>query len=408
MSNAHFRLLARSEQAALLALPWALPLEEWRDTNAPLVDVQRGIGRHVVRFVSLPGGVFALKELPPRIAEREYRLLGELERRSVPSVEAEGIVGERRSATGEELASVLITRYLEFALPYRLILGRSALPEREPAMRAALAELLVRLHLTGFYWGDCSLSNALFRRDAGALSAYFLDAETSELHESLSDGQRTHDLDIAEENLTGELFDLAAELGRDVVSDPFDFGSSVRRSYEQLWDELMQDEVFKLGEGHKLEDRLRRLNALGFDVEEVELVSEGDDVRLVLQPKVVEPGHHRRRLLRLTGLDAQENQARRLLNDITRYRAWLERTGEKPVSDAAAAGRWLAEVFEPTVAAVPPELRGRRAAAELFHELLEHRWFLSEKEGRDVGLKQAIPDYIETVLRPAADEKLPL
>jgi len=408
MNEAHFRLLARSEQAALLALPWALPLVKWRDTNAPLVDAQRGIGRHVVRFVSLPGGVFALKELPQRIAAREYRLLGELERRSVPSVEAEGIVSERRSAAGEELESVLITRYLEFSLPYRLILGQLALPAPEPAIRAALAELLVRLHLIGFYWGDCSLSNALFRRDAGALSAYFLDAETSELQENLSDGQRKHDLDVAEENLAGELFDLAAELGRDVVRDPFEFGSEVRRSYEQLWDELMGDEVFKLGEGHKLEDRLRRLNALGFDVEEVELVSDGDDVRLLLQPKVVEPGHYRRRLLRLTGLDAQENQARRLLNDITRYRAWLERTGEKPVSDAAAAGRWLAEVFEPTVAAIPPELRGRRAAAELFHELLEHRWFLSEKAGRDVGLKQAIPDYIEKVLRPAGDEKLPL
>jgi hypothetical protein len=406
MTKAHFRLLARSEQAALLALPWAVPLEEWDD--ALLVQVQRGIGRHVVRFVSLPGGVFALKELPPRIAAREYRLLGDLERRSVPSVEPEGIVGERRSADGEELESILITRYLEFSLPYRLILGQTTLPAPEPAIRAALAELLARLHLTGFFWGDCSLSNALFRRDAGALSAYFLDAETSELHERMSDGQRSHDLDIAEENLAGELFDLAAELGHDVVGDPFAFGSDVRRSYEQLWDELMRDEVFKLGEGHKLEDRLRRLNALGFDVEEVELVSEGDDVRLLLQPMVVEPGHHRRRLLRLTGLDAQENQARVLLNDITRYRAWLERTGDKPVSDAAAAGRWLAEVFEPTVAAVPPELRGRRAAAELFHELLEHRWFLSEKAGRDVGLKKAIPDYIENVLRPAADEKLPL
>ena len=406
MTKAHFRLLARSEQAAFLALPWAVPLEELDD--ALLVQVQRGIGRHVVRFVSLPGGVFALKELPPRIAAREYRLLGDLERRSVPSVESEGIVGERRSADGEELESILITRYLEFSLPYRLILGQTTLPAPEPAIRAALAELLARLHLTGFYWGDCSLSNALFRRDAGALSAYFLDAETSELHERLSDGQRSHDLDIAEENLAGELFDLAAELGHDVVGDPFEFGSDVRRSYEQLWDELMRDEVFKLGEGHKLEDRLRRLNALGFDVEEVELVSEGDDVRLLLQPMVVEPGHHRRRLLRLTGLDAQENQARVLLNDITRYRAWLERTGDKPVSDAAAAGRWLAEVFEPTVAAVPAELRGRRAAAELFHELLEHRWFLSEQAGRDVGLKKAIPDYIEKVLRPAADEKLPL
>ena len=405
MDEAHFRLLARSEQAALLALPWPVPLEAWEDEA--LVDVQRGIGRHVVRFVSLPGGIFALKELPPRLAEREYRLLGELERRSVPSVEAEGIVAERRSVDGGELQSILITRYLEFSLPYRLILGRSTLPAPEPAMRAALAELLVRLHLTGFYWGDCSLSNALFRRDAGALSAYFLDAETSELHDTLTDGQRLHDLDIAEENLTAELFDLAAELGRDVVGDPFEFGSDIRRSYDRLWGELTQDEVFKAGEGHKLEERLRRLNALGFDVEETELVSAGGEVRLVLRSKVVEPGHHRRRLLRLTGLDAQENQARRLLNDITRYRAWLERTGDAPVSDSAAAGRWLAEVFEPTVAAIPPELRGRRAAAELFHELLEHRWFLSEKAGRDVGLEKAIPDYIESVLRRAPDEKLP-
>src|SRR5581483_4653787 len=170
--------------------------------------------------------------------------------------------------------------------------------------------------------------------------------------------------------------------------------------YEQLWSELTRDEVFQVTEGHRLEERLRRLNELGFDVDEVELVSDGGEVRLRLHQKVVEPGHHQRRLMRLTGLDAQENQARRLLNDVTRYRAYLERTGDKPVSDAAAAGRWLA--------AIPPELRGRRAAAELFHELLEHRWFLSERAGKDVGFEVALPDYIETVLRPAADEKLPL
>jgi hypothetical protein len=64
-------------------------------------------------------------------------------------------------------------------------------------------------------------------------------------------------------------------------------------------------------------------------------------------------------------------------------------------------------VFEPSVAAVPPDLRGRRAAAEVFHELLEHRWFLSERAGRDVGLDATIKDYIETVLRPAPDERLP-
>jgi uncharacterized protein DUF4032 len=361
-----------------------------------------------VRFVQLAGGLYALKEVPPRLARREYRLLGELERENVPSVGAEGIVTERRTSTGEELDSILITRYLEFSLPYRVVLGRAVLPASAPAMRAALAGLLVRIHLVGFFWGDCSLSNALFRRDAGALSAYLVDAETAELHDELSDGQRCHDLDIAEDNLVGELYDLEAELEREVVEDPIAFVADVRDRYEQLWSELTQDEVFPVHEGHRLEERLRRLNDLGFDVDEVELVGDAAEIRLVLQSKVVEPGHHQRRLMRLTGLDAQENQARRLLNDVTRYRAYLERTGAKPVSDAAAAGRWLAEIFEPTIAAVPQELRKRRAAAELFHELLEHRWFLSERAGRDVGLKVAIPDYIEKVLRPAADEKLPL
>ena len=344
--------------------------------------------------------MYALKELPERIAEREYRLLIALGEEEAPAVEAAGVVVDRG-----ELEAVVITRYLDFALPYRLILGRRMLPAPETSIRAALAELLVRLHLIGFFWGDCSLSNALFRRDAGALSAYLVDAETGELHDRLSDGQRSHDLDIAEENITGELYDLSAELERDVVDDPAEFAEDVRARYESLWAALTQEEVFAPGEGQKLEERLRRLNDLGFDVEEVELVQDGNEVRLKLHSKVVEPGHHRRRLLRLTGLDAQENQARVLLNDLTRYKAYLERTGDAPVSDPAAAGRWLSEIFEPTIASIPKELLGRRAAAEIFHEILEHRWYLSEKAGKDVGLKAATKSYVDQVLRTASDEK---
>ena len=406
MAGSRFRLLARAEQAPLLGLPWSLALEDWPEDD--FVEVERGIGRHVVRFVDLGGQLFALKELPSRLAAREYRLLTALEHEQAPSVEAVGVVDGRRTADGDELSSVLVTRYLEFALPYRLILGRSVLPAPEPSIRAALAELLVRLHLAGFFWGDCSLSNALFRRDAGALSAYLVDAETSELHDRLTDGQRSHDLDIAEENLAGELHDLTAELGREVVDDPFEFAATVRFCYDELWDELTRDEVFRAGEGGKLERRLHRLNELGFDVEEVELVSSDGEVRLTLHSKVVEPGHHRRRLLHLTGLDAQENQARRLLNDLTRFRAWLDRSGKSPVSEAAAAGRWVSDVFEPSIAAVPAELRAKRAPAEIFHELLEHRWFLSEQAGKDVGLDKTIPSYVEKVLRSAPDEKLPL
>jgi hypothetical protein len=119
----------------------------------------------------------------------------------------------------------------------------------------------------------------------------------------------------------------------------------------------------------------------------------------------VEAGFNRRRLLRLTGLDAQENQARRLLADISSYRASLERKGEAPISDAALAGRWLSEVFEPSVLAVPQELRGKRAAAEVFHELLDHRWYMSEQAGRPVAMRDAVNDYITNVLREEQDER---
>jgi tRNA A-37 threonylcarbamoyl transferase component Bud32 len=395
-----FRLVARSDQAPLLSLPWAQPLESWPPET--FVDVERGIGRHVVRFVSLNKRLFALKELPPQLAWREYRLLTALEGEEVPSVQVVGVVADRG-----DMPAILITRYLEFSLPYRVILARAVLPAPEESVRAGLGELLVRLHLAGFFWGDCSLSNALFRRDAGALSAYLVDIETGELHDVLSDGQREHDIAIAEENIVGELHDLEAELGRSVVDDPFAFAEAVCGAYTNLWNELTHDEVFATHEGHRLEERLRRLNDLGFDVDEVEVVASSGEARLLLHAKVVEPGHHRRRLLRLTGLDAQENQARRLLNDITRYKAYLRRRGEPTVSDAAVAGRWLAEVFEPSIAAVPEELRSRRAAAELFHELLEHRWFLSERAGKDVGIDAAIADYVDKVLRPAPDERLP-
>ena len=397
VTSPRFRLLARADQPAFLELPWDLPLEEWPSDR--VVEVLRGISRHVVRFVRLNGSFYALKELPPPLADREYRLLTALAHRGVPAVEPIGVVSQR-----DDLPDILITRHLEFSLPYRLILRGDTLPAPAASIRAALAELIVRLHLAGFFWGDCSLSNALFRRDAGALAAYLVDAETGELHDRLSDGQRLHDLEIAEENLVGELYDLEAELGRP-VADPDDFVADVRRRYERLWEELTADEVFAPSEPERLEARLERLNELGFDVEEVELVSTGDEVRLRLQSKVVEPGHHRRRLLRLTGLEAQENQARRLLNDITSWRACQAKPS---ISDAAAAGRWLSEVFEPAIAAVPRELLGRRDAAELFHEMLEHRWFLSEEAGKDVGMTKAITSYVDEVLRPAADERSPL
>ena len=261
----------------------------------------------------------------------------------------------------------------------------------------------MRIHLAGFFWGDCSLSNALFRRDAGTLSAYLVDAETGDLHPQLSTGQRSHDLQIAEENVAGELLDLeAAQVGLPSGLDPLETAAEVPRRYEALWSELTREDVFGPDETYRIDERLRRLNGLGFDVEEVQLVGDAGGQTLRLNPQVVEPGHHRRRLHTLTGLDVQENQARRLLNDLATFRAT---GGRSAAPESVVAYRWLTECFEPSIAAVPADLRGKREAAELFHEILEHRWFLSEAAQRDVGMPAAVDSYIDDVLRHRPDEK---
>jgi hypothetical protein len=393
-----YRIIARTGHPDFLALPWEEPLEEWESTR--FVEAARGIHRHVVKFVDYDGALYALKELPPRLAEREYRLLRALAEVGLPAVEAVGVVSDR---SGSEEA-VLITRYLEYSLPYRLVMQRTVLPAPMDLLLDAFAELLLRLHVTGFFWGDCSLSNTLFRRDAGALSAYFLDAETAEHHESLSDGQRVHDIEIARENVAGELLDLAAELGKEDARDPFELADDVVRRYEGLWSQLTREETFGANERFRLQERLRELNALGFDVDQIELERSDEGFRLKLHSQVVEPGHHRRRLLRLTGLLAQENQARRLLADIEAFRDELAAERRTPVSETALAGLWLTEVFEPAIAAVPAELWGKREAAELYHELLEHRWYLSEQAGREVSREQAVESYVN-VLRELPDER---
>jgi hypothetical protein len=262
-----------------------------------------------------------------------------------------------------------------------------------------LVELLVRLHLAGVFWGDCSLSNTLFRPDAGALAAYLVDAETVERHPTLSPGQRAYDVDLARERVGAELLDLqfGGLLPEDI--DPIAIAESLPRRYEALWEEVTHEQAFGVEEQqYRLTERLQRLNDLGFDVGEVELITSPEGAKLRVHTRVAEPGQHRRELFRLTGLEVQERQARRLLNDIHAYRIWLEQKTGGTVRETFAAHRWLAEVYQPVVDAVPPELAGRLAPAEVFHEVLEHRWFLSEQARRDVGTAEAAQSYFETVL----------
>ena len=405
MTATAVQIVARPGHPDFLDLPWERPLVEWH--GGRLIAVARGISRHVVRFVEYDDRIYALKETQVELAEREYRLLRELRSRGLPVVEPVAVVSDRVDTAGQPLGAVLVTRFLDYALPYRYLLNDGTSAALRNALLDAMAVLLVRLHLEGFFWGDCSLSNTLFRRDAGALMAYLVDAETGELRPSrLTDGQREHDIENARENIAGGIYDLIARGRLPDGTDPLEIVDAGEARYRDLWAEVTATEEFDADERWRLEERIRRLNDLGFDVEELVVARTDGGRRLRIQPAVLEEGHHSRRLSRLTGLDVQQNQARRLLNDIDCFGAWIERdTGTRPL-EGVVAHRWLTEVFEPVIGAIPADLVGRREPAELFHEILEHRWFLSEAAGEEVDNETAVASYVADVLSARPAERL--
>jgi hypothetical protein len=388
------------EIAAVTGLPWNLSLEEWPED--PVLAEKRGISRHVVRLVRSTDDpdseVYAVKETVSEFANREYKILRELRQLDSPSVQSIAVIEGRSDNSGEELPCALVTRFLPYSLPYRVVLSdKNVTAEDVTLMANALALLLVRLHLLGFWWGDCSLSNTLFRRDAEGFAAYLVDAETGEFQKTLTAGQREHDLEIAHFNVAAELEDLQLSGVLYPGMDPIRASSALIKRYHRLWSALKDRQVLDPTDRHAVERAMRQLHDLGFTVEEVSVsMEDGDGAgKLVFQPKLVASGYHKNRLRELMGLETEELQAKRLLASFDRYRG-REKSPKRPVAESARG--WLTEVYIPTINLIPTELAGRIEEAQFFHETLEHRWYLSEKAGHDVGLEFAAKSFISEVL----------
>ncbi|WP_377324400.1 DUF4032 domain-containing protein [Pimelobacter simplex] len=384
-------VVAARTDPALFRLPWSRPLADWEDWY--VVPLPLGLSRHVVRVVQVNRQFIAVKETAEPIALREYHLLRDLQRLDQPAVVPRGVVTGRVSGSGEPLPAALLTEHLHYSLPYRTLFQRGLRAEQVPALVDALVVLLVRLHLAGFFWGDVSLSNALFRRSAGGFSAFLVDAETGELRSHLSDAMREHDVTVGVENIFAELMDLQASGDTDIDVDGQEVVAQLADRYHALWDELTAAEEFGTDEWYRVEQRIARLNDLGFDVDELDVQTDSDRVRI--QPKVVEAGHHRRELRELTGLVAEDSQARKLLNDLAAYTAHF---GYDDEDRETVARRWLTTIYTPIVALLPPELRRAIAPAEYFHEVMEHRWALSDEAGHEVDIFDSARDYVANVL----------
>jgi hypothetical protein len=377
-----------------LDLPWGLSLDAWDGVCPRLEELAAGLSRHTVRFVNYGGALYALKELGPGEAAKEYALLRDMAERRVPAVTAVGHVDARCVDVqgAQRDTSVLVTRYLDHSLPYHSLFLHSDLQRYRAHLVDALASLLVQLHLSGVYWGDCSLFNTLFLRDAGALQAFLVDAETAVLYERIEDVTREQDLFILEENIVGALCDLQAMTQRPTPSAEA-LCQDLRRRYRELWALASQTELFKKDERYRIDERVRQLNRAGFSVGELSIEPVDGAELLRLRVLVTDRTFHKDLLHSLTGLDVLEAQAQQMMNEIHQWRASLSTQRARSVSVSAAAHAWLRERFEPAVAKLL-SAGLRDDPAELYCRLLEHKWLMSEAARHDVGHESALEDLL--------------
>lgn len=383
-------------------LPWQLPLSEWSGCCVRLEEVHRGLSRHPVVFANYNGALYALKELPPGTAQHEYEVLSYLEEQHLPAVSPVGFINTRPER-GE--ASILITRYLDQSLPVRSLFMRSGLMRYHQHLLNAMADLNVQLHLAGIFWGDCSLSNTLFRRDAGTLQAYLVDAETAEIHSALLPPTlRLHDLEIMEENINGDVHDLESTGNLGFLNKaPFlarETGTYIRQFYQNLWREITQEQIINPEEHYRIQERIRALNNLGFSIGQIQMEATDKGQKLRFRVIVTDRNFHRNQLMNLTGLEAEDMQARQMINEIQEVKGSLSQANNRSTPLSVAAYYWLENMYQPVLQILTPLLKQKDhpdeyiGPTELYCQVLEHKWYLSERKHHDVGHQAAARDYL--------------
>jgi Domain of unknown function (DUF4032) len=387
-----YSLTIRPGHPDFLDLPWQESLAQW--TSPRLITLPKGISRHEVRFLAYDDGIYAIKELPMRAARREYEVLGTLAadgRRSSLAVHPVGLVEHRFADPFAERSAALITKYLSFSFSYRELLEGPGFGTRRSQMLDAFAGLLVELHIAGCFWGDCSLSNVLYRFDAQAVDTIMVDAETAYLRDSLSDGQRTEDLAIMIQNVAGDMADIAASQGVSLDEADLWMGEDIAQRYRLLWHELTRVESIGPDEGYRITERIRRLNDLGFSIKEIDLLPapHGNQLRVSVKPGG--RNHHSERLRELTGLEASEWQARQLLSDLYYYQAKVGTSD--PAKKSVAAIQWRVRTLEPMLQRLSA-MPGITDAIQGYCDLLHHRYLKSVEADLDLGTEAALQDWI--------------
>lgn len=384
------KLQIRAGHPDFLDLPWDEPIDDWDDSR--VVKMPTGVHRHPVQFVAYDEGIYVIKELPLAVAQREYQVMRRLEEVSHHTAEAVGQVERDWLDPHTEGAGAVITEYVSHSFPYRRLVSGAGFGARRNQMLDALAGLLVELHMAGCYWGDCSLSNVLYRFDAGHIEAIMIDGETSALYPELSEGQRLEDIEVMKMNVAGEMADIAAEMGEDLDVADISLGDDIEQRYLALWGELTEELVVTRDDAYRIRQRIARINELGFDVDDIEITPADGGSLVKMITNVGGRTFNSDTLRQLTGIEASENQARLILSDLNYY---LAKQGDvSATGKSVGTFKWLTGQWEPLISRVREEWPGEDPV-QGFCDYLNHRFFMASARGADVDSFEAFDSWVE-------------
>jgi len=358
----------------LRGLPWHVPIAEWRLHGVRILDIKRGVSRHVVTFVKTPRFSFCIKEISLEVSKKEVYNYETLLLNGIHTLVPVGTVTREEATIGSStvigrpyertIVAHTVTLLVEKVLPDSELYIRKFSFESRKVIWDAVAELFVELHTNSILWGDASLANTLVKFEKidvpfvgkkTVLKAYLADAETVEILPSLSREQRDAEITYFFESMDGMNESLRiGGMPRDVLSTEAD-----KEYFRTRYDVLFAAE----------EKKKEFFRQTSFSMDEV--------LGRVSNPAYVDM----------------------FLNHIEEHKWYLaERLGHE-VTLAQATDDWFTTIYAPLCKLFRAEgvldCFPGKTAAELYIEIMTNKYFLSKQAGTDVGMVQAMYDYAD-------------
>lgn len=397
--NIQFRMSVE-DRHRLEALPWHVQLEEWPEHGVIPLSIRRGASRHPVFFVESQAMRYAIKETTPRMAEREIRILHEVERRGIPALSPVGWVivpappvllnehgpgGMLEYISGDR--GYTVTKLAPRVVPQELLYRIPFTRKNKQRILGAIAVLMIELHEHGVYWGDPSLANILIRLDGRRIMAIMADAETAELFsQPLNDELREQDIQSFGEALLWEAEDLRYAQGleeEEQIVDDKDFRyfqqryRLLRREHKQLTSPSAFTSLLQV------ERLLETLNKVGYSIL-------GTSGHAFQQFVTVMPGWYQNKVYQLLGIHIPRQYARRFYNTILGHQAMMSQQEGRNVTLEEAAEHWYTNYHLPAILLLRRHLTSGQDPMQIYFAIMDYRWKMSLKAGYEIPLDEAV------------------